>query len=235
MPPTNTDVLYAVETNTLEYDGFSIRTVALGRATDLDSVMHAYKATQMDVEPLDRWEPNRMLDPDDCEEGFYELAGRYAAEQDGSLHTFIQGSYSDFAWMVGRFLRGVTETATDSKQAQESSGRTADLGTYSVMFAEGASPVKRLSGRNQTEIMVEAIDYLMEHHDLAEMLEVPWVPDKRKAIINDTTEWSRANTSYKPLSNGLHVDTKVTREGKQRHIGRMTEMCGLNVWFMGDW
>lgn len=235
MPPEHPAVLYTLQTNSLDYDGFQVETVVIGVTEDIDTAVENFAETRADVEPLDRWRPNPDLEVSDSEEGIHELAELYATEKEGAFYTFVQDQYSDFATMVSRFLSSASATDSGTDLSAGGSQSTPDLGEYGVVFAYQGTPVRELSGKNQTDVMIAATNYLMEEHDLAGELEIPWVPARRKAVINDTPEWPRADPVYKELANGLYLDTKINREGKQREIGRMAKMCDLSVRYSGDW
>ncbi|ELY39821.1 hypothetical protein [Natronorubrum tibetense] len=54
-----------------------------------------------------------------------------------------------------------------------------------------------MSGTDQTEAMVKATNYLMENHDLIDEVTIPWIPGRKKAILNDEPHWDNADPEFK--------------------------------------
>lgn len=108
--------------------------------------------------------------------------------------------------------------------------------SYVVLFSNDGDVIGALSGRNQTDAMREATDYLIEHRDLIENIEdVPWVPGNKKAILNDTDEWEDSVANYYELESGYFLDTRLSKEAKKRELRRMADRCGVAVEFAGEW
>ncbi len=45
--------------------------------------------------------------------------------------------------------------------------------------------------------MVKATNYLMENHDLIDEVTIPWIPGRKKAILNDEPHWDNADPEFK--------------------------------------
>jgi len=109
-------------------------------------------------------------------------------------------------------------------------------GRWVVTFLDSGTEIAAVSDYKQDEAMISATNYLINQHDLITKIEsLPWVPGRTKAIINDVPEWEKADPQYKPLVDGYYLDTKLSKGGKKRELGRMAEKCGLSVNFEGDW
>lgn len=124
----------------------------------------------------------------------------------------------------------------DTKSAGRKGGAPFDTaGRYVIKISDSDNIVAAVSGKTQTEAMVDATDYLIEYHNLTSKISIPWVPAQDKAIINDESEWEDADPLYQPLSDGYYLDTKMNKNGKKREIRRMAGVCGVGATFDGDW
>lgn len=227
--------MYAVRVERLSYAGLEILKVKIGRTNNIERRIGQYKTTHADVEILDVWSPNPELDIQDCERGVHKLAQQYAYEQDGELFTFLQDSYEEFSDNTKDLL---ASKYRGSKPPDIPAGRQTGnprLGNYSIEFGSSGNVVEEVSGDNQTEVMVKATNYLINEHDLIQRISIPWVPGRKKAIINDRPNWDHADPAYKSLDGGYFLDTKINSSGKQREIKRMATECRLDASFKGDW
>ncbi|WP_226022180.1 type I restriction enzyme HsdR N-terminal domain-containing protein [Halomicrobium salinisoli] len=129
------------------------------------------------------------------------------------------------------------EAKSDALAANGGSGEQPfdTSGRYVIRIYDGDDAIAAVSDRTQSKAMVEVADYLIEFHGLADRIDVPWVPSRNKAIINDEPEWADADPVYKELVDGYHVDTKLSKRAKKREIERMAIECGVTVEFDGDW
>ncbi|WP_241431533.1 type I restriction enzyme HsdR N-terminal domain-containing protein [Natrialba hulunbeirensis] len=109
-------------------------------------------------------------------------------------------------------------------------------GKYIVSILDGGNEIAAVSNREQSQVMVDTTNILVDYYDLIAKLEpLPWVPSHAKAIINNKSEWDKAVPVYKKLADGNYIDTKLNKDGKKREIRRMADKCGLEVRFEGDW
>ncbi|WP_225333010.1 type I restriction endonuclease [Halomicrobium urmianum] len=108
-------------------------------------------------------------------------------------------------------------------------------GRYVIRIYDGDDAVAAVSDRTQAKAMVGVANYLVRFHGLTDRIDVPWVPSRNKAIINDEPEWAEADPVYKELVDGHHIDTKLSKRGKKREVERMAAECGVTVEFDGDW
>lgn len=130
-----------------------------------------------------------------------------------------------------------SETAVESGMSKQNSstGPWDSSGQFVVEIADESSKIAAVSGANQTEAMIKATNYLIETHDLADEISIPWVPSRKKAILNDDPHWDRADPEYKEVSDGYYVDTKLSKSAKQRELERMAGKIGLSVHFNDNW
>ncbi|MFB6283675.1 MAG: type I restriction enzyme HsdR N-terminal domain-containing protein, partial [Halobacteria archaeon] len=108
-------------------------------------------------------------------------------------------------------------------------------GLYIVEF-EFEGDVKAVDGESQAEVMKEATDFLIRNKDLAEKIDVPWIPGNKKAVINDEPEWGKSSDyTYREVSDGYYVDTHAPKRQKKQVIGRMADRCDVIAKFKGEW
>lgn len=227
--------MYAVRVERLSYAGLQVLRVKIGRTNNIDRRIGQYKTTHADVEILDVWLPNPNLNVKKCEKGVHKLAQRYAYERDGELFTFLQDSYEEFSDNVRNLLASKSQNSKQPTVPPSKQTTNPISGNYVVKFTNGANIVEGVSGDNQTEVMVNATNYLINHHDLIQRINIPWIPGRTKAIIHNESTWDQADPAYKPLDEGYYLDTKISSTGKQREVKRMATECGLDVDFKGDW
>ena len=107
---------------------------------------------------------------------------------------------------------------------------------YVIIFSQSGMERTQLIGNTQTEAMVKAAEYLIRHHDLINQLEsIPWVPGRRKAIINDSPKWEEGDCRYRQLDSGWYLDTKLNRKDKKTQLRAMAARCDIYVEFTGQW
>lgn len=124
----------------------------------------------------------------------------------------------------------------ESRMEDDGKGPFDTSGRYVVTFSKDGDEIAALSGHNQSDAMAEATDYLIQNHNLIDNLEdIPWVPGRSKAIINDSNEWDEADPVYHELESGYFLDTKLNEHRKKRELRRMAERCRLSVDFSGEW
>lgn len=224
------NVIYAVRLERVSYGQLQILRVKIGHTNDIDRRLRTFKNSHANAEILDLWKPNEDLPVNKCEEGIQDIAKNYAYQSEREIFTFLQDSYDTFSDTIsGKILEPIDPQDT----AQSSSGTTqVTEDKYVVEFSDGhqTSPAD-----DQTSAMIEATNYLINNYDLIQKINIPWVPGRTKAIINDTKIWDEADPKYKKLENGYYVDTKLSSHGKEREIKRMATKCGLDVNFKGDW
>jgi len=233
MSSNNEEVIYAVRVERMSYADLQVLMVKIGRTNDIDRRMSQHKTTHLVIEMLDIWSPNPKLGVQTCEDGIHDLAEKYAYKRNREVFIFLQDSYDKFSDIVGKLLRSQSQSIKSPTTPPSQQTSTPVL--YVVEFTDDGNTLKEVSGDNQTEVMVEATNYLINRHDLIQQITVPWVPSRKKAIINDKQTWDQADPAYKQLDNGYFLDTKINSSGKQRELKRMAINCNLDINFKGDW
>jgi hypothetical protein len=112
-------------------------------------------------------------------------------------------------------------------------------GEYLVKIRKDGTTIATFADDNQSEIMNQAVDYLIENYDLISKIEpLPYVPGNEKAIINSTPTSPHDDEgmrTYRELTQGYYLDTHMNKRGKKRHLRGIAKECGLDVVFEGRW
>lgn len=126
------------------------------------------------------------------------------------------------------------DTATHDIEAVQ--GTT---GEYVIKMQDGRTTLAIFADDNQSDVMAEATDYLIENHDLISILEpLPYVPGRKNALINDEPihpGGEREMRTYRELANGYYLFTSFNKKDKKRHVQRFADKCGFEAEFEGGW
>ena len=128
------------------------------------------------------------------------------------------------------------ESQSSIRTDDEGGGEFDRSGNFVVGFNESEIEIAVVSGDNQSDAMIDAVNFLIEHDDLISKLEpLPWIPGRTKAIVNDAEEWEKADPQYRELTDGNFLDVKLNKDRKKQEIRRMAGKCGVEARFEGDW
>jgi hypothetical protein len=87
--------------------------------------------------------------------------------------------------------------------------------------------------------MGEAVDYLIEHHDLIDEIELPYSPPRARKNCSINTEPEHPNGEEMripyELSNGCFLHTSLNTRGKKTRLRDIAENVDLGVEFLGEW
>lgn len=112
-------------------------------------------------------------------------------------------------------------------------------GEYIIRILNDGDTLATFADDNQSDVMADAVDYLIEEHNLIpEIGPLPYVPGKKNAMLNDQPahpDGERQMRTYRELTNGYYLYTSLNKESKMRHIERFAGKCGLAVEFAGGW
>jgi len=138
----------------------------------------------------------------------------------------------------------------ESATVSESNQRTADnISTnsssadkgYIIRFSDGKE-IPEVEDRPQTQqklAMGAAIDYLIEEHNLIEVVEIPHFPPQARKNCSINTDPVHPNGEEMripyELVNGYHLHTSLNIRGKQSRIRDLAEQAGLTAEFLGSW
>ncbi len=127
----------------------------------------------------------------------------------------------------------MTEQVVPSKPSTNNSGE------YVISIQNGSTTLTTCSGNDQSDVMANVANYLIEHYDLISKIKpLPYIPGRKKAIINNKPSSPHdedAMRTFRELKGGYYLDTHANKKSKKRQIKRLADKCGLEVEFEGNW
>jgi len=110
---------------------------------------------------------------------------------------------------------------------------------YVIEIQNEGETLATFSDGVQSDVMAQAVNYLVKNYDLISELEpLPYIPGREKAIINNepsTPHDDEAMRAHRELSSGHYIDTHANKRGKKRTVRTLAEECGLVASFAGQW
>lgn len=152
--------------------------------------------------------------------------------------------------MIDRLIQDIeTEIVSDEAVSPDNGGddtpptvpeaSTDTSGEYVIKIRNGDTVIATLADDNQSEVMAEATEYLIENHELVSALEpLPYVPGRKNALINDEPMHPGNEgkmRTYRKLANSYYLFTSFNKRDKKRQVQRLADKCGLEVEFEGSW
>jgi len=263
----NRNVTYGILTNGKQYRFFQRRVnvsdvdvqrvgnVALENIPDRIRLLKAYTKEDMDTgrskEYLERinelGQAQRTLEADKD-----DLAGKLsnllADEVSDSISSLAETQAKE---MIDRLVADIeSEIDPDGKQSKreisesvnETSKRDIEpdaAGEYLIEIQDGDSTLVVLDDDNQSDVMAEAVEYLIQNHDLISRIEpLPYVPGNKNALINDQPthpDEERKMRTHRELIGKYYLFTSFNRQDKKRHVQRLADKCGLDTESRGGW
>lgn len=262
----NEDVNLGILTNGEKYEFYRRRVIdskvnvntlaeiSLQNLPDRVTILEAYTK---DAIQTDEWEKilNRLRELEAARETLKSEKDNLAADIREVLSESVSGVISSQAEsqakeMIDRLVQDI-ETEIDSsggsgkERQQTSSGRISHddvsgaSGEYIVEIFNGETALSRFADDNQSDLMAEVVNYLIENHDLISELEpIPYVPGQKNALINDQPthpDGEREMRTYRELTEGYCLFTSFNKGDKKRHLESFAEKCGLDLQFEGSW
>jgi len=260
----NEDVNLGILTNGKEYEFFrrqvvdskvrinELATVPLRDLTERSSILEAFTrgAIQTDewVKILDRiteLQRARTQLANDKETVATEIVSAVTDEVSDAISAQVESEAKE---MIDRLIESIETEIDADKPAQhlpsEDAARTSDISEsvpngYFVEVLNGDETLATFVSDNQSDVMAECVDYLIENHDLVDRISpLPYVPGRNKAIINSeptSPHDPEAMRNSRALTGGYFLDTHMNKRRKRRVLERLAEKCGLAVEFDGSW
>ncbi|RKS81510.1 hypothetical protein BDK61_0796 [Haloarcula quadrata] len=264
---TNKNVTYGILTNGKQYRFFQRRVDASNvdvqkvgdvALEDLPNRLPVLKAYQKDA--IESGESGKILgrinelrearrtletDKDDLA---VQLSNTLADEISDAISSLAETQAKE---MIDRLVSDIeSEIDADGKKSKqeiadslnEAPERVEDSdvdGEYVIEIQGDDSALVVLDGDNQSDVMADAVDYLIESHDLISRIEpLPYVPGNKNALINDQPvhpDDERDMRTYRELTNGYYLFTSFNKRDKKRHIQRLANECDLEIESKGGW
>ena len=192
-------------------------------------------------------EARRTLETDKDNLAF-QLSNLFTTEVSESISSLAEAQAKE---MIDRLIEDIeSEIDADGEQSMQ---KTIDLvdrspnhnkephndGEYVVKVQGSNSTLAVFADDNQSDVMADAVDYLIQNHDLIHRLEpLPYVPGNKNALINDQPthpDDERDMRTYRELIDGHYLFTSFNKRDKKRHIQRLATKCDLDIETRGDW
>lgn len=112
-------------------------------------------------------------------------------------------------------------------------------GEYIIKILNDETTLATFGNDKQSVVMAEAVNYLIENHDLISKIEpMPYIPGREKAIINNeptSPHDGQEMRRYKELIGGYYLDTNTNKNTKNRLFQELAYKCNLESEFEGGW
>jgi len=264
---TNKNVTYGILTNGKQYRFFQRRVDASNvdvqkvgdvALEDLPNHLAVLKAYEKDA--IESGESGKILgrinelrearrtleaDKDDLA---VELSNILADEVSDSISSLAETQAKE---MIDRLVADIeSEIDADGKKSKRETTDSLDEtpeevvdsdmdGEYVIEIRGNNSTLAVLDGDNQSDVMADAVDYLIQNHNLISRIEpLPYVPGNKNALINDQPvhpDDERDMRTHRELTNGYYLFTSFNKRDKKRHIERLADKCNLAIESKGGW
>jgi hypothetical protein len=106
-------------------------------------------------------------------------------------------------------------------------------GEYIIEIRDGDSTLIVLTDGTQSEVMKEAVNYLITEQDLVSQIgSFPYIPGKSRAILHDSHEYDGKSVRQpKELEEGYILEANLSAKQKQREVRRLADKCGVKALF----
>ncbi|SNZ02422.1 hypothetical protein SAMN06269185_0018 [Natronoarchaeum philippinense] len=126
------------------------------------------------------------------------------------------------------------QSATDDVPADALGGAVAEDGQYVIKFFNGRTSVWAVGHARAVLATAQAIEYLLkqgaaDRQGKSGALSAPWGPEGERAVV--VTE--AVENATLELSNGWHLDARVTTGVARTAVEQLAERAGLRVMFTG--
>jgi len=167
--------------------------------------------------------------------------GELTIDLEEQAREFVQGLVS----VLREQRQFVSDEPTDeqAETATQSTVNEADEPDegYVIRFSDGkVIPEHDSEIHTQQKInMGEAVDYLIEHHNLLDEIEPPYSPPRARKNCSINTEPEHPNGEEMripyELSNGYFLHTSLNTRGKKTRLRDIADNVDLSVEFLGEW
>lgn len=221
-----TEVVYAIELNTLETNGLTMIKTKIGKTTDLESRIANYRTNMLfEPEVLDVWLPNPDINLSSIENGILSVAEQYAYNRDGEVFVFLQGSYQDFSETINMLLEATTREDIKGTETDEEESTTED-------YTGKVPAVVRLDNEtyevsNWTECLVTVAEAVLSQVEDKEPLKQ--ISGQTRKYVVEEGEQSK-QVSPKPIGDsGLYIETNFSSNDIVRMSKEILDIYGYDL------
>lgn len=134
-----TEVVYAIELDTLDTTGLTMVKVKIGKTSNLESRLNNYQTGMLsEPEVLSVWYPNPDVGLSSVENGILDIAEQYSYNRNGEAFVFLQDGYQQFSENVDKLLEATTREEVRDASSGKSETLTDDY--------TGEGPARRARG-----------------------------------------------------------------------------------------
>ena len=168
---------------------------------------------------------------DDVSDTIASLAETQAKEM---IDRLVDDIESEIDTDGGQSKQGISDPADETPE-----DRVDPDGEYIFEIQESGNSLIVLGGNDQSDVMADAVDYLIRNHDLISYLEpLPYVPGNKNALINHRPvhpDGEREMRTFRELVDSYYLFTSFNKEDKKRHLERLANKCNLDTKSRGGW
>lgn len=147
-----------------------------------------------------------------------------------SLSTIVETEAKE---LVDSIVNEIEKDVEKSDHTERKNIKNKKEDEYDIKIMKKGELVKEINDQSQADGMADAVKYLIENMDLLDKLSIPYVPGRKKAIINDKEYHPNGEKMrmYREIKNEYFLDTHMSKKTKERHLGRLAKMCGVELDF----
>lgn len=211
-----TEVVYAIELDTLDTSGLTMVKVKIGKTTNLESRLKSYQTGMLgEPEVLNVWFPNSDVGLSSVENGILDIAEQYAYNRSGEAFVFLQDGYQQFSETVDKLLDATTRA--------EIKGISSDKEPANGNYTGEVPAVVRLNGEtyevsNWTECVVTVAESILSQAESREPLKQ--VSGRTRDYVVEEEKRSQ-QVSPKPIGDSLYIETNLSAENTVQVIKKM--------------
>lgn len=102
---------------------------------------------------------------------------------------------------------------------------------YSIEIVQNGDSIATFEDSVQSDLMASVVAYLLQNHDLISEVEpLPYIPGKKRAIINDEPTYNGEEMAQpRELEQGYYVEMNLSWDQKKREMERLADDCSLGI------
>jgi hypothetical protein len=178
-----TEVIYAIELDTLDTAGLTMVKVKIGKTNNLESRLNDFQTGMLsEPEVLDIWYPNPDISLSSVENGILDIAEQYSYNRNGEAFVFLQDGYQQFSETINKLLEATTREEIRDLSSDEGEPSAEDytgevpaavrfdgemhevsswaecvvtVAEWVLSQAESEEPLKQVSGRTRDYVVEE--------------------------------------------------------------------------------
>ncbi|OYR52309.1 type I restriction endonuclease [Halorubrum sp. Ea8] len=109
--------------------------------------------------------------------------------------------------------------------------------SYQITVFDGEKELAEFGASKQVDAFIEAVNYLMENHNLISKIEpLPYIPGKTRPIIHEETGFEGKQMKQpRKIAGGYYLEVNLSSGQKQRELKRLLQQYEFTIQFEGGW